>query len=130
MRSIVLEAILLAAPDGILVAPLLVYPPAAVLAKHLYFQLPLPTNGITFSPNAQRAAQVDDMRHNTEAAEKRTTKRPVNKGREVIAPADPESGILGQAVQAGDYQKFRTGLVGYEEPLRRRVGRWIQRYPE
>src|SRR5438477_11847244 len=47
-----------------------------------------------------------------------------------IAPADADSGILGEAVKAGNYQAFRSALVPYEEWLRKRAGRWIQRYPE
>jgi hypothetical protein len=47
-----------------------------------------------------------------------------------VAPADPDTGILGRAFSAGDYRAFRTALSGYEEWLRKRVGRWIQRYPE
>jgi hypothetical protein len=45
-------------------------------------------------------------------------------------PEDPDTGPIGRAVQAGDYKAFRTLLVGYEDWLRTRVGRWLQRYPE
>src|SRR5690606_22291702 len=31
---------------------------------------------------------------------------------------------------AQDYGAFRAELSGFEEPIRRRVGRWIQRYPD
>jgi ribosome-associated translation inhibitor RaiA len=48
---------------------------------------------------------------------------------EVVAPEAPEPGPLGRAVAAGDYRAFRNGLIGYEDWLRRRVGRWVQRYP-
>src|SRR5262249_22092433 len=50
--------------------------------------------------------------------------------REIMAPQDPADGILGRAVAGGDYRAFRTALSGYEEWLRKRVGRWIQRYPQ
>lgn len=50
-------------------------------------------------------------------------------GNEAVAPEPPETGPLGRAVQAGDYRAFRSALVGYEDWLRRRVGRWVQRYP-
>src|SRR5438105_12011318 len=50
--------------------------------------------------------------------------------RDVVAPEDPASGPLADAVQAGDYRAFRTRLAGYEEWLRKRVGRWVQRYPQ
>ncbi len=49
---------------------------------------------------------------------------------EVVAPEAPEPGPLGQAVEAGDYHAFRNALLGYEDWLRLRVGRWLQRYPE
>jgi hypothetical protein len=48
---------------------------------------------------------------------------------EVVVPEPPEPGPLGRAVAAGDYQGFRDALLGYEDWLRRRVGRWVQRYP-
>jgi ribosome-associated translation inhibitor RaiA len=51
-------------------------------------------------------------------------------GRDVVAPGGHDTGPVGQAVQEGDYKKFRRLLSGYEEWLRKRVGRWVQRYPE
>ena len=48
----------------------------------------------------------------------------------VVAPEDPDAGPLAEAVRAGDYRRFRNALAGYEEWLRKRVGRWVQRYPE
>jgi ribosome-associated translation inhibitor RaiA len=50
--------------------------------------------------------------------------------RAMLAPEDPRSGDLARTVLAGDYRAFRTALAGYEEWLRKRVGRWIQRYPD
>lgn len=49
---------------------------------------------------------------------------------EVIAPEDPEVGPLAEAAAAGDYRTFRTALVGYEDWLRKRIGRLVQRHPE
>lgn len=37
---------------------------------------------------------------------------------------------LEKAFQTQDYDAFRNELAGFEESVRRRVGRWIQRYPE
>ena len=34
-----------------------------------------------------------------------------------------------EAVEQSDYAGFRRHLLQYEEPLRKRAGRWIQRYP-
>jgi hypothetical protein len=50
--------------------------------------------------------------------------------RDLVAPEDPDAGPLAAAAQAGDYRAFRTALSVYEEWLRKRVGRWVQRYPE
>lgn len=49
--------------------------------------------------------------------------------RDIVAPEDSAAGPLGAAVQAGDFRRFRTLLGGYEEWLRKRVGRWVPRYP-
>lgn len=48
----------------------------------------------------------------------------------VVAPIEPDAGRLGAAYLDGDYDAFRRALVSHEELVRRRVGRWIQRYPE
>jgi len=42
---------------------------------------------------------------------------------------DPDPAAVDAAVAAGDYAAFRTALQGYEEALRDRVGRWIERTP-
>jgi ribosome-associated translation inhibitor RaiA len=43
---------------------------------------------------------------------------------------DPNPEQLLEAVRSADYAGFRTATLGYEEPIRKRLGRWIQRYPE
>lgn len=43
--------------------------------------------------------------------------------------SEPETRVLADAVEAGDYGAFRRGLYAYEETLRKRIGRWVQRYP-
>lgn len=50
--------------------------------------------------------------------------------REVVAPESPDAGPLAQAAQAGDYRTFRTALAGYEDWLRKRIGRLVQRIPQ
>ena len=35
-----------------------------------------------------------------------------------------------RAVEQSDYSEFRRQTAMYEEPLRKRIGRWVQRYPE
>ncbi len=43
---------------------------------------------------------------------------------------DPDLNALDAAIAAGDYTAFRTALQGYEEPLRDRIGRWLERSAE
>jgi len=50
--------------------------------------------------------------------------------RDVVAPEDPAVGPVGEAARDGDYRRFRIALAGYEEWLRKRVGRLVQRIPE
>jgi ribosome-associated translation inhibitor RaiA len=50
--------------------------------------------------------------------------------REVMAPEGRDAGPLAEAVRRGSYRAFRNALAGYEEWLRKRVGRWVRRYPE
>jgi len=49
---------------------------------------------------------------------------------EVEPTLDPDPIVLEEAVRADDYTSFRMATFGYEEALRDRVGRWVQRYPE
>jgi len=74
--------------------------------------------------------QVADYReHPNRGAEKVARQRAVL-DRDIVAPEGPDIGPLGQAVQDGDYRTFRRLLSGYEEWLRDRIGRWVQRYPD
>jgi ribosome-associated translation inhibitor RaiA len=43
-------------------------------------------------------------------------------------PVDPQA--IDNAVRAGDYATFRRLMSDYEEALRNRIGRWIERYPQ
>src|SRR5262249_18013609 len=49
---------------------------------------------------------------------------------EVEPSVDPDVAALDAAVRDGDYAAFRRAAYGYEEPVRKRVGRWVERYPE
>ena len=44
--------------------------------------------------------------------------------------AAPDLAVVDAAVSDGDYAAFRTATFAYEEPLRKRAGRWVERYPE
>jgi hypothetical protein len=49
---------------------------------------------------------------------------------DIVAPEGRDPGPLSRVVAAGDYKRFREAVSGYEEWLRKRVGRWLQRYPK
>src|SRR5690606_24444443 len=50
---------------------------------------------------------------------------------QVVAPSwEPDAEKLEATVAAGDYAQFRKATFPYEESLRKRVGRWVGRYPE
>jgi len=44
--------------------------------------------------------------------------------------AAPDLAAIDAAVRDADYVAFRTATFAYEEPLRKRAGRWVERYPE
>src|SRR5262249_14056924 len=49
---------------------------------------------------------------------------------EVEPTPPPDHAAVERAVREGDYNAFRTATCGYEESVRKRIGRWIERYPE
>ncbi|HEY8503466.1 MAG TPA: HPF/RaiA family ribosome-associated protein [Gemmataceae bacterium] len=49
---------------------------------------------------------------------------------EVEPSLDPDPARLEGAVKAGDYAAFREATFGYEESVRKRAGRWVERYPD
>ena len=49
---------------------------------------------------------------------------------EVTATFEPDTATLEEAVRSGDYAAFRSALLPYEEPVGKRIGRWVQRYPD
>jgi|GEM_PF-524140 len=51
--------------------------------------------------------------------------------RQVLTPMGPvDEGALNSAVEAQDYPAFRAAITPYEDWLRLRVGRWVERYPD
>jgi hypothetical protein len=42
----------------------------------------------------------------------------------------PNLETLQDAADRGDYTAFRRELLGFEESVRKRIGRWVQRFPE
>ncbi len=49
---------------------------------------------------------------------------------EIVPEMEPDADQLQRSVEAGDYAAFRRATLVYEEALRKRAGRWIERYPQ
>ena len=79
---------------------------------------------------AKLGAKVGEYRDNPDRRAEEVARQRAALDRDVVAPEGPDAGPLGRAVQDGDYRAFRRLLSGYEEWLRDRIGRWVQRYPE
>jgi len=48
-----------------------------------------------------------------------------------LTPAGPfDPNAVDDAARAGDYPAFRVAVTPFEDPLRLRVGRWVERYPQ
>jgi ribosome-associated translation inhibitor RaiA len=75
-------------------------------------------------------AQVDAYKRRPDRQAAEQVEQRVARDGDVVLPEDPDMGPIACAVQAGDYRAFRTAMSGYEEWLRKRVGRWLQRYPD
>jgi ribosome-associated translation inhibitor RaiA len=73
---------------------------------------------------------VQDYQEHPDRRAVRQAERLANFERDVVLPEDPDAGPLAEAVRAGDYRTFRNALIDYEDFLRLRVGRWVQRYPK
>lgn len=74
--------------------------------------------------------QLDSVARQRDRAAERATERRQELDNQVVMPFDSDDGPLADMVRAGDYRAFRTALSTYEEWLRKRVGRWVQRFPE
>jgi hypothetical protein len=48
----------------------------------------------------------------------------------VIPDQQVDPGAIDAAVREGDYVRFRKLLFMYEGPLQKRIGRWMERFPE
>lgn len=49
---------------------------------------------------------------------------------DLLPDHEPDLAAMRWAAIEGDYRMFREHVDGYYDPVRLRVGRWIQRYPE
>jgi ribosome-associated translation inhibitor RaiA len=59
------------------------------------------------------------------------TRQKTEKGtRQELEPSVALDGAaVERAVHEGNYAAFRTATLSYEEPVRKRIGRWVERYP-
>jgi ribosome-associated translation inhibitor RaiA len=72
--------------------------------------------------------KVEAYKHRLSNQEEQS-KRQKGTYQDVSPSFTPDSAVLAQAVDAGDYAAFRRAASAYEESVRKRVGRWVQRYP-
>ncbi|HEV3341297.1 MAG TPA: hypothetical protein VG125_13095 [Pirellulales bacterium] len=49
---------------------------------------------------------------------------------DVVSTGVPDAAQIERAVEEGDYGAFRRALDAFEEAVRKRVSRWINRYPQ
>lgn len=49
---------------------------------------------------------------------------------EVTPVQEPDAALLEKSVADGDYAAFRAATAVFEDAVRKRIGRWVQRYPE
>jgi ribosome-associated translation inhibitor RaiA len=74
--------------------------------------------------------KVEDYKHLMETGHGAKSKLAQGTLQEMDPTELPDLEGLQRAYGAQDYNAFRRQLYGFEEPVRRRIGRWIQRYPE
>jgi len=74
-------------------------------------------------------SKVTAYKDNLSAKEERAKTRE-GTAQEVLPEAEPDVEQLRRSVETGDYAAFRHATYVYEEPVRKRGGRWIERYPE
>lgn len=127
-------------PDPVLRINLIYHPQSE--AYHVELRLRLPGRTIrtgATDPSREAALQRGIQRtiHRTDAYRAHpdrealaTAERREALDREVIAPEASDAGPLAETAAAGDYRGFRIALANYEEWLRKRAGRLVQRRPE
>lgn len=73
--------------------------------------------------------KVTAYKHRLEDTEA-TVKHEKGTRHDVVAQRPVDGAAIDQAVKQGDYVEFRKLTYPFEEPVRKRAGRWIQRYPK
>lgn len=75
---------------------------------------------------------VSKLRAYKESMEAKPQRAKAREGtvQEVVPEAEPDIDQVRHAVAERDYDAFRRATYVYEEAVRKRAGRWIQRYPD
>jgi ribosome-associated translation inhibitor RaiA len=87
---------------------------------HPAFRRALDSLERTLAGHMQRL-EGTDLRREREEAEKRQP---------TVEPGPLDEGAMAAAIAAQDYAAFRAAVAPYEEWLRLRAGRWVERYPD
>jgi ribosome-associated translation inhibitor RaiA len=88
-------------------------------AHHAAFQRCLAVLSENVVAYKERMSQVPELHHR----EKGTWP-------EVQPLQEPDFAAMLRSVEAGDYDSFRTAALPYEDAVRLRAGRWVERMPE
>jgi ribosome-associated translation inhibitor RaiA len=87
---------------------------------HPAFRRALDSLERTLKGHLQRLEGIDVRQEREEAAKRQPT----------IEPGPLDEPALAAAASAEDYAAFRAAVAPYEEWLRLRAGRWVERYPD
>jgi ribosome-associated translation inhibitor RaiA len=87
---------------------------------HPAFRRALDSLERTLKGHLQRLEGIDTRQERDEAAKRQPT----------IEPGPLDEAALALAISAQDYAAFRAAVAPYEEWLRLRAGRWVERYPD
>jgi ribosome-associated translation inhibitor RaiA len=87
---------------------------------HAAFRRALDSLELRFKGHVERLGGVDARQEREEAAKLQPT----------IEAGPVDEGALDAAAAARDYAAFRAAVAPFEDWLRLRVGRWVERYPE
>lgn len=87
---------------------------------HPAFRRALDSLERTLTGHLEKLEGKDTRQERAEAAKRQPT----------IEPGPLDEGALAAAARAEDYAAFRAAAAPYEEWLRLRAGRWVERYPD
>jgi hypothetical protein len=114
-------------PNGVHVVKLTLLLPSETLVAsdrdpvlHAAFRRALDSLEVTFAGFMERLEGVDRRQEQAEAEKRQTTD----------GPGAVDEAALDSAAREADYAAFRAAIAPYDDWLRLRVGRWVERYPE